>query len=158
MGRPGAAAGHSHADAAFHPVAGFPGRKPLLESQRRRDRAGVHHRGYRPLPMRARIIQPGRTCFEPRGVGYLSCIFIALRGLTRNYDLVFNQYNKEFMAGAWNTSEIGAVIQNFIAEGNPYENAHVVPYPYWVDTRLVGINAGVPWKDYALWPKILKAP
>lgn len=69
----------------------------------------------------------------------------------QNYDLVFNQYDKEFMAGAWNTSEIGAVIKEFIAEGNSYENAHVVPYPYWVDTRLVGINAGVPWKDYALW-------
>jgi hypothetical protein len=69
----------------------------------------------------------------------------------QNYDLVFNQYDKEFIDGAWNTSEIGAVIKDFIAQGNPYENAHVVPYPYWVDTRLVGINAGVPWKDYALW-------
>ena len=80
-------------------------------------------------------------------------VFSLLCGGYQNYDLVFNQYNKEFMAGAWNTSEIGAVIQNFIVEGNPYENAHVVPYPYWVDTRLVGINAGVPWKDYALWPE-----
>ncbi len=71
----------------------------------------------------------------------------------QNYDLVFNQYNKEFMSGAWNTSEIGAVIADFIAQGNLYKNAHVVPYSYWVDTRLVGINAGVPWQDYALWPE-----
>jgi hypothetical protein len=27
-----------------------------------------------------------------------------------------------------------------------------VPVAYWVDTRLVGINAGIPTKDYALWP------
>ena len=25
-----------------------------------------------------------------------------------------------------------------------------MPWPHWVDTRLVGINAGVPIKDYAL--------
>lgn len=79
--------------------------------------------------------------------------FSLLCGAYQNYNLVFNQYDKEFMAGAWNTSEIGAVIKEFIAEGNSYENAHVVPYPHWVDTRLVGINAGVPWKDYALWPE-----
>ncbi len=28
-----------------------------------------------------------------------------------------------------------------------------MPYPHWVDTRLVGINAGQPTKDYALWPE-----
>jgi hypothetical protein len=28
----------------------------------------------------------------------------------------------------------------------------VIGYPHWVDTRLVGINAGFPTKDYALWP------
>jgi hypothetical protein len=29
----------------------------------------------------------------------------------------------------------------------------VVPFSHWVDTRLVGINAGFPEKDYALWPE-----
>jgi len=57
------------------------------------------------------------------------------------------------MAGAWNTSQIGHVIRAFADSiGNP-DTAHVVPYPYWVDTRLVGINAGYPLKDYALWPE-----
>jgi hypothetical protein len=28
-------------------------------------------------------------------------------------------------------------------------NAYVVPFPYWVDTRLVGMNAGDPTRDYA---------
>jgi len=32
-------------------------------------------------------------------------------------------------------------------------DAFVVPYPYWVDTRLVGINLGLPRKDYAIWPE-----
>jgi len=71
--------------------------------------------------------------------------------LFQNYDLVFNQYADQFLANAWNTSEIGQVIADFANEGNSYDDAYVVPFPHWVDTRLVGINAGVPWKDYALW-------
>ena len=70
--------------------------------------------------------------------------------LFQNYDLVFNQYADQFLANAWNTTEIGRVIAGFVAEGNSYENAFVIPYPHWVDTRLVGINAGFPWKDYAI--------
>ncbi|MGD0707219.1 MAG: glycosyltransferase family 39 protein [Anaerolineaceae bacterium] len=70
-----------------------------------------------------------------------------------NYDLVFNQYANEFMAGAWNTSDIGQVIGNFANSIGTPDTAYVVPYPYWVDTRLVGINAGYPFKDYALWPQ-----
>jgi hypothetical protein len=34
--------------------------------------------------------------------------------------------------------------------GSP-ESAHVVAYPHWVDTRLVGINAGYPTRDFAIW-------
>ena len=32
----------------------------------------------------------------------------------------------------------------------------MIPYPHWVDTRLVGINAGDPDKDYGVWPKDLE--
>ncbi|HHY89545.1 MAG TPA: glycosyltransferase family 39 protein [Chloroflexi bacterium] len=71
----------------------------------------------------------------------------------QNYDLVMRQYDRQFMAFAWNTSEIGRVIRGFAeSQGNP-DSAYVVPYPHWVDTRLVGINAGYPLKDYALWPE-----
>ncbi|MGB9799109.1 MAG: glycosyltransferase family 39 protein [Thermanaerothrix sp.] len=71
----------------------------------------------------------------------------------QNFDLVFRQFDRQFMAGAWNTSQIGHVIRAFADSiGNP-DSAYVVPYPYWVDTRLVGINAGYPLKDYALWPQ-----
>ena len=60
------------------------------------------------------------------------------------------------MANALNTSEIGSVISQFVDKGNSPDNAFVIPYPYWVDTRLVGINAGFPKKDYALWTEDLK--
>jgi len=68
-----------------------------------------------------------------------------------NFHLVFKQYDKQFMRSALNTSEIGEVINHFANSVGSYETAYVIPYPHWVDTRLVGINAGIPEKDFALW-------
>lgn len=82
--------------------------------------------------------------------GGLCTLLVAMCGL-QNYDLVFHEYKEQFDLKAWNTTEIAAQIQRFYAEGGNIDNAFVVPYPYWVDTRLVGINAGLPHKDYALW-------
>jgi hypothetical protein len=48
---------------------------------------------------------------------------------------------------------MGKVIRGFATSVGTPDTAYVVPYPYWVDTRLVGINAGYPRKDYALWPQ-----
>ncbi|NMB62234.1 MAG: glycosyltransferase family 39 protein [Chloroflexi bacterium] len=83
-------------------------------------------------------------------VGGLCVLLAAICGL-QNYDLVFHEYKEQFDLKAWNTTEIAEEIQRFCAEGGNIDNAFVVPYPYWVDTRLVGINAGLPRKDYALW-------
>jgi hypothetical protein len=77
-------------------------------------------------------------------------VLLAWSGL-QSYDLVFRQYNDQFRAGIWNTSDMGKVIISFVDAGNPQENAWVVPFPYWVDTRLVGIWAGYPTRDFAVW-------
>lgn len=69
-----------------------------------------------------------------------------------NYDLVFVDYQTQFKRSAWNTSELGAVIRQFADTVGEEQKAWVVRYPHWVDTRLVGIHAGVPGSDYALWP------
>ncbi len=82
---------------------------------------------------------------------------ILAMSISANFDLVFRQFDRQFMAGAWNTSQIGAVIRAFAdSQGNP-DTVYVVPYPHWVDTRLVAINAGYPMKDYALWPDQFEA-
>jgi hypothetical protein len=39
--------------------------------------------------------------------------------------------------------------------GSP-DSAWVVSYPHWVDTRLVGINAGYPARDFGILPENLK--
>ncbi len=69
--------------------------------------------------------------------------------LSNNYDLVFRRFAYEYNRSAWNTKQIGSVIKGFADSVGSYEQAFVIPYPHWVDTRLVGINAGDPGKDYA---------
>ena len=67
-----------------------------------------------------------------------------------NFDLVFNQYARSTRAESWNTSEMGAVIRNFDHSLGEAADSWVVAFPYWVDTRLVSINAGYPTRDMAI--------
>jgi len=69
-----------------------------------------------------------------------------------NYDLVFNQYQRSYELSAWNTSEMGRIVHDFGDIFGSTDTAYVVAYPYWVDTRLVGMNAGDPARDYAIQP------
>ena len=85
-------------------------------------------------------------------VVYLIAAFVLILSLMNNYDLVFNQYRSQYDKKTWNSSDIARRIVDFINNGGDPDLAYVVPYPHWVDTRLVGINAGFPTKDYALWP------
>jgi len=89
------------------------------------------------------------------GLALTWVVALALVGWSsaQNFDLVFNQYATEFRLGAWNTSEIGAVIKQFGQVYGSTDNAWIVPYPYWVDTRLPGIWIGEPTHDFALWPE-----
>jgi hypothetical protein len=69
----------------------------------------------------------------------------------QSYDLVFNKFDIQFRRSAWNTSDIGKIMIAFKAEGNsPETNAWVIPFPYWVDTRLSGMQAGLLTKDFAI--------
>lgn len=79
------------------------------------------------------------------------------RSVSQNYNLVFTQYDRQYMLGVWNTSQIGAVVKEFATTIGTPDSAFVIPYPHWVDTRLVGINAGFPLKDYAIQREQLPA-
>jgi hypothetical protein len=70
--------------------------------------------------------------------------------ISQNYDLVFNQYNKQFRTSAWNSSEMGQVIKEFGLVYGSTDNAWVIGYPYWVDGRLVGMWAGVPNREFGI--------
>jgi hypothetical protein len=77
--------------------------------------------------------------------------------LAQNYDLVFNQYDQQFRLSAWNSSEMGTVMEQFGTVYGSTDNAWIIPFPYWVDTRLPGIWAGIPDRDFALWSENLSS-
>ena len=70
---------------------------------------------------------------------------------SQNYDLVFNQYRTNFDNSSWPSAQIGAVVRDFVDTWGNRDAAYLVGYPHWVDSRLVGINAGTPDKDYAIF-------
>lgn len=88
-----------------------------------------------------------------RGLVWVISILLLVWSGYQNYDLAFNQYQKNYTLSSWNTSEIGEAIKDFTVAIGSQENAYVVAFPHWVDTRLVGINAGFPTKDFAIWPE-----
>ena len=101
-----------------------------------------------------------------RGLGYVKrgavwgsvaalALFVVAAGL--NYGLIFGQYADLYRRSAWNTSDLGRVARGFADSVGTLETAHVVAYPYWVDTRLVGVNAGEATRDMAVAPEDLTA-
>jgi len=75
----------------------------------------------------------------------------------QNYVLVFDTFDTQFKLGAWNTSEMGRLIGDFRDEYGQTDSVWIVPYPHWVDTRLPGVWAGIPNRDFALWTENLSA-
>ncbi len=87
-------------------------------------------------------------------VGLLA-LGLFVSSFSQNYDLVFNQYYKQYRASTWNSREMGMVIRDFIDKGGLYENAWMVPYPFWVDTRLQAFWAGLTPREMAIAPEFL---
>ncbi len=81
----------------------------------------------------------------------VSITVLVLISAMENYHLVFDEYTEGYRRASWNTSDAGAVIEGFAESVGSYDTAYVVAYAYWMDTRLVGINAGQPDRDYAIW-------
>ena len=80
-------------------------------------------------------------------------VFLLAWASFQNYDVLFNQYRKLYDSSAWNTSEMGEVIHDFAQLTGNSDNAWLVGYPHWVDSRLVMLNAGFPTRDNAIWPE-----
>lgn len=95
----------------------------------------------------------GMKSLSGKAAAYVLIGLVLMGSILQNHNLIFVQYKNQFDGGAWNTSQMGEVIRGFAASTGTFDTAYVVPVAYWVDTRLVGINAGMPAKDYALWPE-----
>ncbi|MCL4530924.1 MAG: glycosyltransferase family 39 protein [Chloroflexi bacterium] len=75
---------------------------------------------------------------------------LLLWSASQNFDIVFHQFDTNYRLGAWNSSEMGAVIKEFGLVYGETDTVWIVPFPYWVDTRLPGVWAGIPNRDFAM--------
>lgn len=99
-----------------------------------------------------------RRTFARRGVLLALGAFGGVLFLTAaaiNYRLVFVDWNQRHLESTWNTRAAGEIIRGFDESIGDWQNAFVIPYPYWMDTRLVGITAGLPGVDFALQPEAI---
>ena len=83
---------------------------------------------------------------------YAATGILLLWSASQNYDLVFHQFDQNFRNNAWNTSEIGELVKQFRQTYGETDTVWIVPFPYWLDTRLPAIYAGIPTRDLALFP------
>jgi hypothetical protein len=84
-------------------------------------------------------------------VSWLGAGILLYFSASQNYDLVFNQFYTSFRQGSWNTSDMGAIVKEFEQTYGQTDTVWVVPFPYWVDTRLPAVWAGIPNRDMAMW-------
>jgi hypothetical protein len=94
---------------------------------------------------------PGAAPARRAGWAWALAMFLFLWSATQNFDLVFHQYDRQYRLSALNTSEMGAVIRWFGKKYGTLEPVWIVPYPYWVDTRLPTTFLGIPNRDIAIW-------
>jgi hypothetical protein len=94
-----------------------------------------------------RAAWPGRAGLIVACAAGALLLGLAARG---NYRKQFDDYPNEYRQRSWNTKDAGEVIRGFADSIGSTATAHVVPYPHWFDTRLVGFQAGTPGVDYAL--------
>ena len=99
------------------------------------------------------IVTNARNAKRKPIMAFVLGLFLIGFSVAQNYDLVFNQYKERFLIGAWNSSDMGAVVQEFANTYGDFDHAYIIPYPYWVDTKIVGITSQHEIVDMALWPE-----
>ena len=87
------------------------------------------------------------------GVGLSVALFLIIA--KANYQLTIVEYGGQMLEGSWNVSEAGGVVRGFVDSVGRFENAYIVAYPHWMDSRLVADIAGWPGADMAIWADLL---
>ncbi len=74
------------------------------------------------------------------GGALVAVVCVAVVGL--NISRVFVEYPASYCPRSQNASDIGNEMNAWISSGHNRNNAYVVGYPYWVDSRAVGVWIG----------------
>jgi hypothetical protein len=80
-----------------------------------------------------------------------AALVFALLVIGTNYRRYFVDYWKQYQSHALNTTEIASAVKGFAESGGNLDNAWIVAWPHWIDTRGVGIEMGdPPWNNVIL--------
>lgn len=83
-----------------------------------------------------------------RGFRRVLCAVLLLVAVGQNFHWYFVAYDAHILRSSWNATEMGAVVQEFLETGGKMEDVYHIPYPHWVDTRNIAINAGdIRWRQ-----------
>lgn len=99
------------------------------------------------------LVAIGKRISQIQWVGsrWVALALVAALGalsIADNYQWYFVQYDVHIRRSIWNATEMGEVVRTFVNGGGELHNVYHVPYPHWVDTRNIAINAGdITWRN-----------
>ncbi|MGB7538546.1 MAG: glycosyltransferase family 39 protein [Anaerolineales bacterium] len=76
------------------------------------------------------------------GAAFASILVVA--GAAQDFDLTLRQYPETYRVNSENASELGVFMHEFVASIGAPADVYLIPYPYWVDDRIMNIAAGFP--------------
>jgi hypothetical protein len=79
-----------------------------------------------------------------RWVGAVLAAVLVGLGAAQDFDLTLRQYPASYRKNSENASELGRFMREFYSSVGRPEDAYFIPYPYWVDDRIVNVEAGFP--------------
>ena len=90
------------------------------------------------------LLESARQLARPwlRGAALVGVIALALTIGLINRERVFTIYPAQYCSRAQNASDIAYELQRFIAQGGARQQAWLIGFPHWVDTRAVGVWLG----------------
>ncbi len=81
---------------------------------------------------------------EKAGYEKRSAAALIAAGAVQDFDLTLRQYPQTYRQNVENASELGVFMRNFVNSIGAPEDVYLVPFPYWVDDRIMNIAAGFP--------------
>ncbi len=74
-----------------------------------------------------------------RFVASLAAAVLILLAARQDFDLTQRQYPAVYRGNVQNASEIGEFMREFTASIGRPEDAYLIPYPYWIDDRIMNM-------------------
>jgi hypothetical protein len=102
-----------------------------------------------------RTLVPG---VNGRRIGAALLAVLVAAAAAQDFDLTLRQYPASYRLNAENASELGTFMRRFAQTIGQPEDAYFIPFPYWVDHRIVNVYAGMPINsEQFVWPDDIPA-